>query len=224
MAKIYIHPLPVRFWHWVNAIGFVLMILSGVQIRYIGLIDVISFRWAVQLHNWIGFVLIANFFVWFFFYLFTDKIRVYFPPLNPREHFIKSFRQIKYYGYGIFRGDRDPHHVTAYDKFNPLQSSLYQIVMLLLVPIQFYTGLMLWNVKTFSRQVDFFGGVRVVDTVHVLIFIFFVAYILVHAYLGALGPTPTAHYKAMITGWEDEDDEEGHGDGKAAPHRGPGGA
>jgi thiosulfate reductase cytochrome b subunit len=216
MAKIYVHPLPVRIWHWINALGFVLMILSGVQIRYIGLIDVISFRWAVQLHNWVGFVLIANFFIWLGFYLFTDKIKVYHAELSPRKHMLKSFLQLKYYGYGIFKGDPNPHHVTAYDKFNPLQSGLYQIVMLLLVPIQFYTGIMLWDVKRFAAHVDFFGGVRIVDTVHVLIFIFFVAYVLVHAYLGALGPTVTAHYKAMMTGWEDEPDDEEHGDGAAS--------
>jgi thiosulfate reductase cytochrome b subunit len=173
----------------------------------------------VHLHNWIGFVLIANFFVWFFFYLFTDRIKVYHPELNARKHFLMSFEQLRYYGYGIFKGDPNPHHVTVYNKFNPMQSMLYQVVMLLLVPIQFYTGLLLWDVKRFSAQVDFFGGVRIVDTVHVLIFIFFVAYVLVHAYLGALGPTPSAHYKSMITGWEEDHDEEGHG---AAPAAVPG--
>jgi thiosulfate reductase cytochrome b subunit len=206
MQRVYIHPLPVRVWHWVNAVGFVLMILTGLQLRYVGLIDVISFRTAVRLHEWIGFVLIANFFIWLGFYLFTDKIKVYHPELNPRLHFLGTVRQMQYYGYGIFKGDPNPHHVTAYRKFNPLQSMLYQIIMLLLVPIQFYTGILLWDVERFSAQIGFFGGVRVIDTVHVLIFIFFVAYILIHAYLGALGETPSAHYKAMITGYEEIDE------------------
>ena len=34
VKKIYIHPLPVRIWHWSNAVGFVLLILTGLQIRY----------------------------------------------------------------------------------------------------------------------------------------------------------------------------------------------
>ena len=207
MQRIYVHPLPVRIWHWTNAVGFVLMIFTGLQIRYVGLIDVVSFRLAVNLHNWIGFVLIANFFLWFLYYLFSDRIRVYHPELSPRKHFLDSFRQMQYYGYGIFKGDPNPFHVGIYRKFNPLQSMLYQIVMMLLVPIQFYTGVLLWDVKRFSGQIDFFGGVRIIDTVHVLIFIFFVFYILLHAYLGALGHTPSAHYKAMITGYEEVEDE-----------------
>ena len=203
MQRVYIHPLPVRIWHWTNAFGFVLMILTGLQIRFIGLIDAVPFRTAVMLHQWIGFVLIANFCIWFVFYVSSDKIKVYHPELNPKEHFLGSFRQMHFYGYGIFRGDPNPFQVTAYRKFNPLQSMFYQVIMMLLVPIQFYTGILLWDVKRFSAQVDFFGGVRVVDTVHVLIFIFFVYFIPFHAYLATLGHTFTAHFKEMITGYEE---------------------
>jgi len=43
MKRIYVHPLPVRIWHWLNATGFVAMILTGIQIRYVGMLDVIPF-------------------------------------------------------------------------------------------------------------------------------------------------------------------------------------
>jgi thiosulfate reductase cytochrome b subunit len=203
MQRIYVHPLPVRIWHWINALGFVALILTGVQIRYMDLFSVLSFRTAVSLHNWIGFVLIANFFIWLLFYLFSDKIRVYHPELSLMKHFRGSLRQMQYYGYGIFRGDPNPHHVSAYHKFNPLQSTMYQIIMLLIVPLQFFTGLLLWDLRRFAGAVEFFGGVRVVATVHVLCFIFFVGFVLVHPYLASLGHTPAAHFKAMITGYED---------------------
>ncbi len=217
MQKLYIHPLPVRIWHWTNAVGFVLMILSGMQIRYVGLIDVVSFRTAVSVHNFIGFVLIANFFMWFFFYIFSDRIRAYHSELNPRKHFIGAFRQMYYYGFGIFRGDPNPFQVSIYRKFNPLQSMIYQIIMMLLMPVQFYTGILLWDVKRFSAQVDFFGGVRVLDTVHVLIFIALVFYLLVHVYLGTLGHTRLAHFKTMVTGYEDMEEETAATEPASAP-------
>ena len=207
MEKLYIHPLPVRIWHWTNAIGFVLMILTGLQIRYLDLMQVVSFRTAVVAHNWIGIVLIAHFFVWLSFYLFTDKIKVYHPELSPTKYFRMSWRQIQYYGYGIFRGDANPHNPNAYRKFNPLQSMMYQIIMMLLVPLQFFTGLILWDVTRFSSMIDLFGGLRIVDTIHVLLFIVFSGFIIVHVYLGSLGHTPSAHFKAMITGYEDVEDE-----------------
>ena len=211
MQKIYVHPLPVRIWHWTNAIGFVSLIVTGLQIRYVGLFNLMQFKTAVVVHNWIGFVLIANFFVWLTFYLSTDKIKVYHPELNPRKYFRDSFRQMQFYGYGVFRGDPNPHHVSMYHKFNPMQSMAYQIIMMLLVPLQIFTGLLLWNVTRFSSMVDKFGGVRVVDTAHVVLFIFFIGFIMVHPYLASLGHTPTAHFKAMITGYEEVEDETEHG-------------
>jgi len=206
MTKLYVNPLPVRIWHWTNAIGFVLLILTGLQIRYVGQLDLLSFRTAVVAHNWIGFVLIANFFIWLGFYLFTDKIKVYHPELSPVKYFKASFRQMQYYGYGIFRGDPNPHHVGIYRKFNALQSMMYQIIMMLVVPLQFATGVLLWDVARFGTVVERLGGVRVVDTVHVLLFIFFCGFIIVHVYLASLGHTPTAHFKAMLTGYEDVDE------------------
>jgi len=216
MKKIYIHPLPVRIWHWTNAAGFVIMVLTGVQIRYVGIVDVTSFRTAVTVHNWVACVLIANFFLWLGFYLFTDKIKVWHPELDVKKHFLGSFRQAYFYGYGIFKGEPNPFHVTAYNKFNPLQSMIYQLIMMLLVPIQFYTGVLLWDVKRFSAQVDFLGGVRVIDTVHVLIFAFFVFFIPFHAYLGTVGNTVGAHFKEMFTGYEEIPDDE-----VAAAHAAP---
>lgn len=209
MHKLYVNPLPVRIWHWTNAIGFLLLIATGLQIRFAGLTQLMSFKTAVVVHNWIGFVLIANFFVWLTFYLFSDKIKVYHPELSPMKYFRASFRQMQFYGYGIFRGDPNPHHVSVYRKFNPLQSMLYQIIMMLLVPIQFYTGVLLWDVTRFSSMVDMFGGVRVVDTVHVLLFIFFCGFIIVHVYLATLGHTRSAHFKAMLTGYEEVEGEPG---------------
>ncbi len=211
MARLYIHPLPVRIWHWVNAAGFVAMILTAIQIRYVGLVDVISFRTAVLVHNYVGFVLIANFFIWLGFYLFSDRIRAYLPEINPRKHFLGSFRQMYFYGYGIFKGEPNPFHLSIYRKFNPLQSMTYQVVVMLLVPIQFYTGVLMWDAQRFSGQIAFFGGIRVIDTVHVLIFCALVFYLLVHIYLGTLGHTRSAHFKAMLSGYEDVEEE------KAAP-------
>jgi len=71
---------------------------------------------------------------------------------------------------------------------------------------------LLWDLKRFSGIVDLFGGVRVVDTVHVLLFIFFTAFIFIHPYLASLGHTAGAHFKAMITGYEDVEEAGAQGD------------
>ncbi len=207
MKRLYIHPLPVRLWHWINAAGFVALIVTGVQIRYADVVHWMAFATAVQLHNLIGAVVIANYFVWLLFYLFTDRISVYHPELNPSRQWHASLRQLAYYGYGIFKGAPNPHHPAVLRKFNPVQGVIYQIVMILLVPLQFYTGVLLWDLERFAGSVEFFGGVRTVANVHVLLFVFFVGFILVHPYLASLGKSPSTHFRAMITGYEEIEDE-----------------
>jgi Ni/Fe-hydrogenase b-type cytochrome subunit len=206
MKKIAIHPLPVRIWHWVNALGFVLLILTGLQIRYRDVLGLASFEGAVRLHNAVGFTLIADYFIWLLFYLTSDRIRNYRADLAARSVLLASVKQAAYYGWGIFFGLPNPHHASPYEKFNPMQKMLYQIIMLLAVPLQFASGLLLWDVQRFSGAVALLGGVRWVDTLHVLLFIFFTFFLPVHVYLATLGPTPTAHLKAMFTGYEEEDE------------------
>jgi thiosulfate reductase cytochrome b subunit len=121
-----------------------------------------------------------------------------------KKFFDKAFAQIMYYSYGIFKGEKSPHKVVPYDKFNPMQSITYQIVMLLVVPIQFATGLMMWDVKRFEGVIAMLGGLGVVNTIHVLIYIFFVSFTMIHAYMGALGHTPVTHFREMFTGYEEE--------------------
>ena len=203
-SELYINPLPVRIWHWLNALGFVALILTGTHIRYANLFNLMSFETAIKTHNWVAFAVIANYFVWLGFYLFSDRITVYHPELNMRKFFDKAFKQMMYYGYGIFRGHKSPHKVVPYDKFNPMQSITYQIIMLLVVPIQFITGLMMWDVKRFEGPIAMLGGLNTVVTVHVLIYIFFVSFTMIHAYMGALGNTPATHFREMFTGYEEE--------------------
>jgi thiosulfate reductase cytochrome b subunit len=207
MDRIYLHPLPVRIWHWANAVTCVLLFLTGIQIRYVGSVDVMPFRIAVGIHNWAGFVLIANFFLWLGFYLSSNRIKVYHTELNPKKFFLACFRQMMYYSYGIIRQDPEPFHPTPLNKFNALQAMTYQILMFLVISVQAFTGILLWDLTRFSGTVTLLGGVRVIDTVHVLIFIFFAAFIPAHAYLGMLGRTSLQHYKEMVTGYAEKERE-----------------
>jgi len=208
MHRIYLHPLPVRIWHWINAAVCVTLLLTGVQLRYVGLIDVVSFRTAVSIHNWTGLALIANFFLWLGYYLGSPRIRTYHAEPNPVKYFQGSLSQLVYYSFGIFKRAPEPFHPAVNSKFNPLQAMTYQILMLLIIPVQAITGLMLWNLLGFSKAVAFFGGVRVIDTVHVLIFIFFAFYIPAHFYLGTLGRKPITHFREMFTGYEEAEPAE----------------
>jgi len=209
MKRIYLHPAPIRLWHWVNAGSFIALIVTGLQVRYRGAISLMSFEQAVDIHNIFGFVLLGNYAIWLLYYLLTGKIKIYLPPAKLGEFIKKAINQAKYYGYGIFVGEENPHKSTPENKFNPLQQTAYLQIMALLIPVQLLTGFFLWDMKLFARWIDLAGGVKIVDTVHVFLFLFFSSFMIVHIYLATLGHTATAHIKAMITGYEEEH-ESGH--------------
>lgn len=222
MKKIYLHPLPIRIWHWINASGFILLILTGIQIRYSNHINIFSFETAVKIHSWTGFILLANYFIWLFYYVFTGKIKIYIPPLNhPIEFAKKAARQAKFYGFGIMVGDKNPHHPSPEHKFNPMQQVSYLMIMTLLIPVQIITGLFLWDPKLFAPVINLIGGIQIVSLIHVLLWIFFSAFIIVHFYLATLGHTPMAHIIAMFTGYEEEHEEHGHEHGEGGGHHSP---
>ncbi|MGE5299416.1 MAG: cytochrome b/b6 domain-containing protein, partial [Acidobacteriota bacterium] len=96
------------------------------------------------------------------------------------------------------------------NKFNPMQQMAYLAIMLLLIPLQLLSGLLLWDAKRFSDFINLAGGIKIVDTVHVFLFLFFMSFLFVHIYLATLGHTATAHIKAMFTGYEELEEEHGH--------------
>ncbi len=213
MKKIYLHPLPIRIWHWVNALGFIILILTGTQIKMGNAIHLVSFETAVKIHSWLGFILLANYFIWLVYYLVTGNIKIYIPPLTrPMEFAKKALIQAKFYGWGIMVGDENPHHSSPDNKFNPMQQVSYLAIMVALIPVQIITGLFLWDPHFFGPAVNLIGGIQIADLVHILLWIFFSAFIIVHFYLATLGHTPMAHIIAMFSGFEEEHEEHGHGE------------
>jgi Ni/Fe-hydrogenase b-type cytochrome subunit len=204
MKKIYLHALPVRVWHWVNALSFFVLIGTGAQIRYRDVLNWMSFQSAVDIHNFFGFLLIGNFAVWAAYYLLSHKLKVYIPDPNLKNFILGTLRQARYYGYGIFVGEPNPHHATPDSKFNPMQQVAYFNIMLLLIPLQIATGILMWDIKRFAAIIAFAGGIKFVDSVHVFLTLFFTAFLFVHVYLATLGHTWSEHIKAMFTGYEEE--------------------
>jgi thiosulfate reductase cytochrome b subunit len=220
MKKIYLHPLPIRIWHWVNALAFIILIVTGAQVRFGNVMHLFSFETAVTIHSLTGFILVGNYFIWLVYYLLTGNIKIYIPPLNhPVEFAKKAIVQAKFYGGGIMVGSHNPHHSTPDHKFNPMQQVSYLMIMVLLIPLQLITGLLLWDPKLFSPIINVAGGIQIIEIVHVLLWIFFSAFIIVHFYLATLGHTTWAHIIAMFTGFEEEEEEEeGHGHAEEHGH------
>jgi thiosulfate reductase cytochrome b subunit len=202
--KTILYPLSVRIWHWGQALAMIVLMLTGVQLRFPDYVSVFGrLQNAVTLHNVAGWAVLLGWIAWLVMYAWRrDLFRQYV--LRPRDLGEIAAKQVAYYAYGIFHGWAAPFHPTPKAKFNPLQKLSYMGVMFVLVPIQALTGLFLWDLDRFRGVVDFLGGIRLVDGIHVFVAYALVAFLMMHIYLSTLGATFTSHIKAMIVGYEDE--------------------
>lgn len=207
-AKIFLTPMPIRIWHWLNALAIVTLCATGAQIRFPEYLNLFgTYRGAIVLHNTAGVVASLSFLVWLGYYLLVGRNlrKLYVPSTDDlRTGFL---RQGAYYLYYYFTGGPNPHHSTPDNKFNPLQKAAYLVMMLALVPLTVVTGVLLLKMEPLEGLVMVIGGLRLVTAVHYLLACALTAFLTTHIYLATLGRTPLEHFKPMWTGWEEARNE-----------------
>ena len=203
---IYLTPMPIRIWHWLNAFGFITLFLTGIQIRFPEYMNIFgSYKAAIRLHNTAGTVVSASYLLWLFYYLFVSGTlaRLYIPTFTDIRQGI--LRQSIFYFFNYFLGSPNPHHATPENKFNPMQKTAYLMIMIVLLPLVIVSGYLLMYVEPLRGIITLFGGIKVLVGLHFLIACCFCAFLFVHIYLATLGETPLAYFKPMWSGWEEQE-------------------
>jgi thiosulfate reductase cytochrome b subunit len=199
MKRTYIFKRFERFWHWAQALLIIFMLISGFEIH--GVYKLFGFKNAVQWHTSAAWALIGLWLFAIFWHFTTGEWKQYIPTMQ------KADAMIKYYLTGIFTHAPHPFRVTQLSKHNPLQRMAYLGVKLLINPLIWVTGVLLlfyadwpaWGIGHWPL-----GNVAQLHTIGALMMLLF---LIAHIYLGSTGHTWGAHYKAMITGWEDLEEE-----------------
>jgi len=194
MKKTSLYPLPIRIWHWMNALLFVMLIISGIRLRAPGFSQ---YGIATALHRYAGVICVLSFLFWFFYSIFTGSIKHYLPH---KKDICEIPQQIAFYTFFVFKGRSNPFSASEKEKFNVLQKITYGAVMFVLFPIIIITGIMFNNILVFSQFINAIGGLRVLDAVHVAAGYLFVIFLIIHMYMATLGKTVTSYLKSIITG------------------------
>lgn len=197
-----LHPLPVRIWHWLNAILVFLLIFTGIELRFTDIRIFSNYGFVVALHKYAGYLLALSFLFWIAAYRLTGGLA---------SHYLVSVRDIQslpsqvfFYLYKYFRGGPDPFSATAEARFNVLQKFAYSFIMFITMPVIIVSGIIFGNIMDLYGIVDQLGGLRVVDGIHVTAGYVFAIYLLVHLYMATLGKTVLSRTKAMFTGKREE--------------------
>jgi thiosulfate reductase cytochrome b subunit len=181
-----------RFWHWTQMALVVILLITGFEIH--GELNLFGFDFAVRLHNssaWTFMGLTALTIFWMFS---VGHWKSFMPT---KENFTA---QIRFYTYGIFRGDLPPHSSkTRENKFNPLQRIVYLALIILAFPAQIITGLLYMYFRYPGNPIDS-DALRIVAVTHTVLAFLLVAFLIVHLYMTTTGQKVTTHVKEMITG------------------------
>jgi thiosulfate reductase cytochrome b subunit len=194
MINIYLYTRYERFWHWLQGLLIIVLLMTGFEIH--GQYSLSGFHTAVQVHNYVGISwLIA--FAFFVFWIFTTgEWKQYIPTTK------KMLSVVRYYSYGIFRGEPHPVPKRKEAKHNPLQRLTYLSLAAFLLPFQMITGFLYWGYNAWPAWG--LGGIslQVLAVLHTLGAFAILMFLVIHVYMTTTGHSIFAHIKAMITGWE----------------------
>ncbi|HSR12337.1 MAG TPA: cytochrome b/b6 domain-containing protein [Thermodesulfobacteriota bacterium] len=206
MNRTYLHPLPLRAWHWINAFLIVVLIVTGIQLRVFGIPILGPRHSALWFHKYAGWGMVASFLFWLVYSLGAGHLSRHY--IFRGRDLGGIFGQAKFYLYSIFKGEENPFQPTPEGKFNPLQKAAYGAVMLVFSPLLIVTGFLCRDIVFIRDYIVVQDIVWLGNVVHVLAAYVFLSYLIVHIYMATLGRTAFSHIKAMISGYEDEQKSE----------------
>ena len=197
--KIYFYPVWLRIWHGINALGIIVLIVSGLSMNASLESPVIGFNLAINLHNIAGVLVTLCYLVFFIGNLVSGNGKFYLIRL---KGFLKrTIKQAYYYSWGMFHGMDYPFPLSAKKKFNPLQKVIYVSVMYLVVPVVIITGFALLFPEIIIENVYGLSGVFVTAILHAAMGFFISIFLIIHLYVASIGKTPLENFKSIISGW-----------------------
>lgn len=200
--QVYIYKGFERFWHWMQAILIFFLAFTGFEIH--GTYTFFGFRDAVRYHNIAAYMFIGLIVFAIFWHLTTGEYKQYIPTFEN----IKA--QLNYYIFGIFRNAPHPTKKTVLSKLNPLQKLTYFGLKILVIPLSVTSGLLYMFYRYPTKhgiEAINIQTLQFIAIFHTIAAILLVIFIVTHLYLITTGETVTSNLKAMLTGYEELDDE-----------------
>lgn len=182
-----------RFWHWAQALLILGLILTGLELH--GITSLIGFEMSSHLHHIGGFIWLVLVMLIFTWILTTGVWKQFLPDMHGIDGVLR------YYLYGVFIGEDHPHHISADNKFNPLQRITYLLVLFGLVPLQIITGLIFFFFPEL-RAAGVIDQIGMVAAIHTFCAYSTIAFLIVHLYMITFGAKLSSHLKTMLTGKE----------------------
>jgi len=193
--NIYLYTRYERFWHWLQMALILILLVTGLEVH--GIYNWLGFHTAVTVHNFAGLTWLIAFAFFVFWVFTTGEWKQYIPTTK------KMIEVIRYYVYGIFRGESHPVPKRKEAKHNPLQRLVYLNLAAFLLPIMMITGFLYWSYNSWLDWGFPEFSLGLIAWIHMAGAFAIFSFVIVHVYMTTTGHSIFAHTKAMISGWED---------------------
>ncbi len=200
MKRVYVFKRFERFWHWSQAALIILMLISGFEIH--GTYAIWGFEQAIAVHITAAWVLIGLWVFAIFWHATTGEWRHYIPTTH------KLAAMARYYSKGIFLGEPRPFRPTERRKHNPLQRLAYLGFKLAIAPMIWVSGILYLYYNQWAAWGLAAMDLQTVALVHTGAAFLMAIFLVGHVYMAFAGHTLLSHIKAMITGWDEYEEDE----------------
>jgi len=144
--NIYLYTRYERFWHWLQMALILILLVTGLEVH--GIYNWLGFHTAVTVHNFAGLTWLIAFAFFVFWVFTTGEWKQYIPTTK------KMIEVIRYYVYGIFRGESHPVPKRKEAKHNPLHNDDYRLSLL---ELQLLAGLGIPGILSWTYRLDSYG-------------------------------------------------------------------
>lgn len=204
---MYLYPVWIRLWHLFNALLIIVLIVTGISMQYTDKQDyvlVVGFARAVKWHNFAAILLTANYIFFVTGNLLTANGKYY--KLEKRNTWSDMWKQMRYYAWGMFKGEEHPFPITLERKFNPLQKFSYIIAMYVALPLVIISGLGLLFPEVTINRIFGVSGLILTDILHITMAFFLSVFLIIHIYTCTLGSKPTSLFRGMLSGYHESEE------------------
>lgn len=205
---MYLYPKWIRIWHIINALMFIILIVTGLSMQYTDKDNtsyMVGFAKAVKWHNFAALILTASYVVFVVGNIITKNGRYY---RIRRDNFWSDLmKQMRYYSFGMFRGEKHPFPVTTERKFNPLQKFSYVLAMYVGMPLLIISGIVLLFPEIAIDTISGMSGLVINDVLHITMGFFLSIFMIIHIYTCTLGAKPFSLFRAILSGFHESEEQ-----------------
>lgn len=193
------YTLRERVWHWTQGSILLLLPITGFVVHFPGPAgSALTFSRAVAWHLGLGILILANAGLGLLYYAVAGRWPRMLPA--PGDFTGGALRLIRHYSVDVFRGEPHPFDGEGGTRLGILAKITYATLLLLIIPFQMATGVLIALGDRFYIRPIGFMGLPILGPAHTLGAYLFVAFLGLHVYLTTLGPDPWGRFLAMITG------------------------